>query len=507
MKRIYQASRKGFIMKLSMYLIADAWSGYSLTANIMDGGGTIEGVRFFTETSELFEANYVYVGSASHVIPDPYYKGAVLLAHRNDMIIVWNQEFEEVLNSLLVIFDRYNNWESTLWELSRSDDAIPKILKASERILRGPTYVADRFADILAISEYPSSNGSGRSWQTMSVKEAMPSEGLNKPIAGLAGDYEGGLSDEPRIYLDESGARYIGAHISIDDEPAVSVCVLEVDKEFNRGDLLVVASLRDVLASVFRSLDHSMVLTSRSMLGSILEGKLVDESRFEEFISALGIEKPWKLISIRNAVSSLRTERHLRIIRDKLLLKLTKELKAPSMGALFADDVVVLLSSSQLKAFLEELSSTILKDQYSIGISLPFYQQKDVFSRYRQTMFALAQCSSQAGIYRLEDFAYAHIISMLQAAGSDIELYHPALSLLENYDRLHQSKLHETLYCYLSHERNSVKAADELRIHRNTMRNRLLMIERLLPDIDLDDAKVRQHIILSYLIKNKALAG
>lgn len=62
--------------------------------------------------------------------------------------------------------------------------------------------------------------------------------------------------------------------------------------------------------------------------------------------------------------------------------------------------------------------------------------------------------------------------------------------------RIHTS-LYETLREYLECERNYVRTAERLFIHRNTLLYRLKRINDL-TNLDLDDADVRLHIQLSY---------
>ena len=64
-------------------------------------------------------------------------------------------------------------------------------------------------------------------------------------------------------------------------------------------------------------------------------------------------------------------------------------------------------------------------------------------------------------------------------------------------DEENETELAETLYAYLICERNISAAADYLYIHRNTMTYRLKKIESLV-NIDYDDPKERQYLIISY---------
>lgn len=66
----------------------------------------------------------------------------------------------------------------------------------------------------------------------------------------------------------------------------------------------------------------------------------------------------------------------------------------------------------------------------------------------------------------------------------------------------HDSELSRTLYLYLKNERNMNAAAQELFIHRNTLRYRLEQIDQVI-NVDLDDSDMRMYLLFSYLIKDR----
>lgn len=57
-----------------------------------------------------------------------------------------------------------------------------------------------------------------------------------------------------------------------------------------------------------------------------------------------------------------------------------------------------------------------------------------------------------------------------------------AIRPLLDYDRTHGTELTMTAWTFLDSESNAVRTAEELFIHRNTVRQRLAQIDRLVPD-------------------------
>ena len=74
---------------------------------------------------------------------------------------------------------------------------------------------------------------------------------------------------------------------------------------------------------------------------------------------------------------------------------------------------------------------------------------------------------------------------------------HPVIYLLKQYDNDNKAELYETLYQYLLNERNLVKTAEALSIHRNSLLYRIKKIKELI-EVDIDNPHVRQYLLFSF---------
>lgn len=77
-----------------------------------------------------------------------------------------------------------------------------------------------------------------------------------------------------------------------------------------------------------------------------------------------------------------------------------------------------------------------------------------------------------------------------------IYLIHPAVVLLTRYDRTHNGVLRDTLYYYLLNDRNLVRTAKAVFMHRNTVVNKINKIVEL-TGVDLTDGGLCQRLIFS----------
>lgn len=75
------------------------------------------------------------------------------------------------------------------------------------------------------------------------------------------------------------------------------------------------------------------------------------------------------------------------------------------------------------------------------------------------------------------------------------DVSHPALTVLREFDEKHHADLYHTLYSYLKNNQQLQKTADELFVHRNTLRYRLRQIDEL---IQLDLSQI-DHVLRLYM--------
>ena len=93
---------------------------------------------------------------------------------------------------------------------------------------------------------------------------------------------------------------------------------------------------------------------------------------------------------------------------------------------------------------------------------------------------------------------------LIHLASDKVELFrlcHPALKYLQEYDKKNKSDYYNTLRVFIINDRNLVRSADKLYIHRNTLVYRVNRIVGL-TGIDLNNYKVKNHLLLSYDIVN-----
>ncbi len=137
------------------------------------------------------------------------------------------------------------------------------------------------------------------------------------------------------------------------------------------------------------------------------------------------------------------------------------------------------------------------------GISNRFTKILHFQDYWRQALRAIElgiETTASPALFRYQDHSLRHIANVfLQKENANIYC-HPALKLLLAWDEEHRTELAETLYVWLTCERNTSMTAQTLKIHRNTMNYRMRQINELI-QADFDDYREREYLLLSYELR------
>lgn len=145
----------------------------------------------------------------------------------------------------------------------------------------------------------------------------------------------------------------------------------------------------------------------------------------------------------------------------------------------------------ELQLFYRQLATFIREYVCHAGISAIFHDMLQIPDAADEADYALRTGElkqPQYWYYLFEDFHLAYLLDTLEKQLPSLALQDRMLSSLENYDRVHEDALVETLKAYLDHGMNMTKAAEGLYIHRTTFCRRMDRI-RSITNLDLDDSK------------------
>lgn len=138
--------------------------------------------------------------------------------------------------------------------------------------------------------------------------------------------------------------------------------------------------------------------------------------------------------------------------------------------------------------------------QLYAGISNQFSDILELYSYYQQALRAIeigTLHNEMPQLYRYDNYYMHHMLGLFTQRESAKTFSHPAMQKLLSYDAEHDTVLAMTLAEWLRCERNASVAAEKLKVHRNTLINRLRKVDQVV-DLNYEDAALRQYLILSY---------
>ena len=253
--------------------------------------------------------------------------------------------------------------------------------------------------------------------------------------------------------------------------------------------------------------DDAGVRALRECWQDIMEGRLTSSGEIQEALTRL--PDPVRAF-VRVAVISFEGEKG---VPYRYLLTRLREIVPGSGMTVYQGSILVLLSQDE-RVFRLDLD----KDQRLIGLLERYNGFMAVSNGTRRldslrSVFHLTQrtvvlaralrTDPSERIFFHEDYSMYCVIDLcvkryMEVEGNDDPLYlmHPAVIHLTRYDREHNSSLRDVLFHYLINDRNLVKTAADVYMHRNTVINKVNKILELLK-LDLEDPRLRQRLIFS----------
>lgn len=481
-------------MKLSMWILADRLGEDVSRYDIGEGPANITGIRFFTEELSEFSPEHVYVGKSADVFSDEEFGDQVLMVHGYDIMFIKNKSVEAVLNEVLSSFDFYNAWESSLWAALAGSDAVGRMVALSEGVFKSPIAVADIGGRVLAYTQGDGPHSQDQGWQYIMEIGRVPQTYTSSRIEDVGGNVLTDWAATPQIYRMD-GRICLGARIEADGESVAAFYMQQFDRVFTQGDVQLARVFCAALSVAAASMNADVGIKSgAAVVAGILDGAEVVPQAAVKLTQALSAA-PYQVIAIRSAVSNVS------VVRKNTLLGIVGGISADCVTLEYQGDILCVTAAARAEYFVQALLRHISGSHYAIGLSRPFSRWEILAARHRQALFAISH-GEHSGVYSFEDCAFDHILSCVAEADRELELVHPALELLSDYDKKHGTQLYETLECYLSKERNMVETAAALCLHRNSMKYRAKRIKELIGR-DLDDPRERLYIAMSYLLARR----
>lgn len=389
--------------------------------------------------------------------------------------------------------------ERSICRLERAclDGGLRELLRASYQEFGNPVLIVDnRFQ---AVAQEPERPLGINSWDRILEGDAPHQQELDQ-TEQLIKDFV--QRNETRVqlvhYIEQDGRKIRRIVGPVLDRRTGKNCggleVIELEKPFTKEDRALAQRLAELL-------QHYLVFSPQPAQSMTREERLLQELLFCEPSQRDQMQKRLKRFPAlegpeRFYLASIPMSRmqQLTSMNQQVLLQeeYPKGWFVPTETTL-----LLLLPGSQAEGeeerLLERLRAVGQRMEQTVILSLPFPSvlQLGTVWRFNQDAAAAAQEMHCGAGSRSAGELFREVLLRTVTHSANLRAFvHPMLQRLTEYDRVHETKLLNTLNVYLTKEANLHETAKALFIHRNTLVYRLQRIRSLL-GLELDDPAVR----------------
>lgn len=482
-------------MKLSMWILSDWLKSYQPDVRIQSGKQILSNVRLLSDSSVL-EKNNVYIGNSQDFIPSC--PEGVICVNNKDIILLKTNNIEDVFNDVLNAFDYFNEWRGSLHEKIDQNCSIKDIIDLSQNIFQYPILIVDSSHQLLAASSddiYSDDDINKPFYKEVIHNHFLPIDMIEQ----LNQELEENLFTEEPYYFDSDLFHFNSLHKNIFylNEHVGWIIMHEYQKAFTEGTKQLFDFFGKILSlwMVRNGCQTKLTPQSELFLQLLIKGDMDTDLLHTKmkYIDWYDTDEKYiiKIMTVSN--------------NNRIYHSLKNRIEQTFSGCyvvIYESSIILIVNTKKasINNTLENIKQLLVLSNTYCGISYPFYNIKHIKQAYDQSGIALTLGEINPGNCNFCcDYVLSYAKSILQQ-NINIDISHNALQKLRDYDKKHNTDYYDTLNVYLQNERNQIKTAKIKNIHRNTLVYRVNRINELL-QIDLDDLKTRNHIILSYFLE------
>lgn len=502
----YTGKRNGF--HLNLQIIADSFADKpaDITLQCTEDLLCLDGLRLYQPNTSM-EACYLYFLAAEDVDASfsRYENLSFLILGKADLAVFSEScriiqiqgsfTFSGIFNAVQQTFEQYINWDEQLQLSLSSLDPLNEMLKASLEIFNNPIFVHDTNFYILSsprhvtgLSKWVRDNRTGRLIAPLSLIHEFQ----------LDPEYHQTLSTRgPHIYSEAlRGYRVLYMNLWTDGNYQGRLCVSELQSAILDGQLAALQYLGSFIELCIKRhnlFQISMGNDTRQFFSDFISGKIADQESLRSILSY----RNWSPTD-RYMVVLLEKQQQDDRLHSSIATIGHIEAQIPEgIAFTYQEGIVAIVNLSYKHSNVSEVVSSlaiILREGlFKMGISSEFRGFHLLPQGYLQASWALrigSVTQSTDWCYRFDDYLFDYLFAQMGREISPELLVISRLSMLRNYDRENHTELYLTLKTYLEHERNALRTAEALFIHRSTLTYRLERIHKL-TQTDFSDYKDR----------------
>lgn len=403
----------------------------------------------------------------------------------------------EVLDAVLDLFDRFNDWSARVRNELLERKPIAEVVQLLGEATENPYWYADPALRVLQMSDDRSLSEVSPKWDYQRKTGRYPAEVISDIVS--SGDLER-MNRRSHAWLFDDAESYsipfVTKTIFLNGGVYGYLYIIELHGNSCVCDLELAEALGNLIATYVQHSNFGLSGTKRfadQMLRACLAGNdVTDDERIELLEMINWSDVPGFAVAVFDRGNDRSGDGEAPQVQVELLRENL------NFGRIFAYDVYVVCVSDTTKPTYVEIEERVRaaceKLGWKAGLSDEFDDFAALSDYYGQAQIALRKGQSlepEGTVYPYRNFSLAYLCQKL-ALDTDRSFYmHPDIDRLIAYDKETNSELVATLDAFLSNERNISKTAKDLFLHRNSVIYRIDKIKSLMTtDLEDDDNRV-----------------
>lgn len=256
---------------------------------------------------------------------------------------------------------------------------------------------------------------------------------------------------------------------------SISVLALPLEDRFEKHKQDILLSFANLVKNTYLYTEESPVAYSyRGAKGILL--RLLNHQEYEELPEVEATETTANDASLFEHIHVLVFSPEFKEIVDVLLYAIADNI-SDSIGndyaTVYNNSVATIFQSQAMtEACTRQLITLAKRSNGKIGISWEFSGKEQVYRHYMQATYAIEMAKKlrmSDYITRYDDMYIYALVEQCRKREYWVNIEHPVLTKLRDYDAEHASYLYDTLYCLLKSGINAPLTAKKLKIHKSTL--------------------------------------
>ena len=475
-------------MRISMWILADWLAKYHPDVKIQQGDRILQNARLFSDDRKI---------SRTTVYLEQIQNDRILCSSGHDYLVLHGSDVDEAFNEILDAFEFYNEWSSDAYDMIAGGCSIRELLSFGTKLLNRVVILADASFYMREICDPEKQFARFSSpWSAMENR-MLPLDA----IIGISAIKQIRIPGLPTYRIDPPGIDPGAAvtNLSVDGVHKGWLISISESGAYTQGELDVQDAFCKILEAWMQRNDaHDARMERSGIFLELLENPNHTGAQAEQRLRVLGWypsdEKQIYTIQQIDGGQDLTNamERYLERLNEYAF-------------TLHYDGRLLYIINRQTTP-AEQVEDTLRQTLRRCGCAAaksPVFTELDRFwDCYQISLIALRFAPLESGGICTKEDALLPYIRHLLLEKSAFDLRHPALAVLEDYDRVHEGSLKDTLLCFLRHNCSYADTAGELFIHRSTLLYRIGRIQEL-TGIDLGDYAARLHLQISFLLSEE----